>query len=179
MATPVSPKPSTMPSRRNDTAVHPGTGAPAVEGPRSTLLDRGGGARRREAADNLEGEPVARRLLGRSLNDMAVQKQSGGGPGKAVWWDKVPSEVRRLGRNAFARTAQRGAGLRGAPSAIHRAQRRADEVLVNLASYVDSGTMVDYRGERVCPARKAARTVTIWERRIGGVLEPLQGAGDQ
>src|SRR6195952_6140670 len=45
-------------------------------------------------------------LLSFRLNDMAV---IGGGPGKAVWWDKVPSKFDGWGENRF-----RAAGFRAA-----------------------------------------------------------------
>ena len=43
-------------------------------------------------------------LLSFRLNDMAV---IGGGPGRAAWWDKVPSKFDGWGENRF-----RAAGLR-------------------------------------------------------------------
>src|ERR1700751_3139424 len=46
-------------------------------------------------------------LLSFRLNDMAV---IGGGPGKAAWWDKVPSKFDGWGDNQF-----RAAGFRAVP----------------------------------------------------------------
>ena len=66
-------------------------------------------------------------LLSFRLNDMSAIP---GGPGKASWWDKVPSKFDGWGENRF-----RDAGFRAVPGAIVRRsafiapQRRADAVL--------------------------------------------------
>src|SRR5690348_11473988 len=51
-------------------------------------------------------------LLSFRLNDMSVIP---GGPGKAAWWDKVPSKFEGWGENRF-----RDAGFRAVPGAIVR-----------------------------------------------------------
>ena len=51
-------------------------------------------------------------LLSFRLNDMAV---IGGGPGKASWWDKVPSKFDGWGDNQF-----RAAGFRAVPGCVVR-----------------------------------------------------------
>src|SRR5690606_34567472 len=67
-----------------------------------------------------------------------------GGPGSAVWWDKVPSKFDGWGAVDFDK-----AGFRAVPSAIvRRSAYVAPGVVlmpsfVNLGAYVDSGTMVD------------------------------------
>ena len=66
-------------------------------------------------------------LLSFRLNDMSAIP---GGPGKASWWDKVPSKFEGWGENRF-----RDAGFPRrprrdrAPLGLHRPQRRADAVL--------------------------------------------------
>ena len=80
-------------------------------------------------------------LLSFRLNDMSV---IGGGPGKAAWWDKVPSKFEGWGENRF-----RDAGFRAVPGAIvRRSAFIAKNVVlmpsfVNLGAYVDEATMVD------------------------------------
>jgi len=80
-------------------------------------------------------------LLSFRLNDMSAIP---GGPGKASWWDKVPSKFEGWGENRF-----RDAGFRAVPGAIVRrsAYIARNVVLmpsfVNLGAYVDTGTMVD------------------------------------
>ena len=80
-------------------------------------------------------------LLSFRLNDMAIIP---GGPGGAVWWDKVPSKFAEWGDNSFA-----AAGFRAVPgSIVRRGAYIAPNVVlmpsfVNLGAYVDSGTMVD------------------------------------
>src|SRR3954467_10396587 len=80
-------------------------------------------------------------LLSFRFNDMSVIP---GGPGQAVWWDKVASKFDGWGDNRF-----RGAGFRAVPGAIvRRSAYIAPGVVlmpsfVNLGAYVDSGTMVD------------------------------------
>ena len=83
-------------------------------------------------------------LLSFRLNDMSV---IAGGPGKAVWWDKVASKFDGWGDNRF-----RDAGFRAVPGCVvRRSAFIAPGVVlmpsfVNLGAYVDSGTMVDMRG---------------------------------
>ena len=54
-------------------------------------------------------------LLSFRLNDMGV---IAGGPGKAAWWDKVPSKFDGWGENRF-----RDAGFRAVPGASCAARR--------------------------------------------------------
>src|SRR6204780_3958430 len=80
-------------------------------------------------------------LLSFRLNDMAA---IAGGPGKASWWDKVPSKFEGWGENRF-----RDAGFRAVPGAIvRRSAFIAKNVVlmpsfVNIGAYVDEKTMVD------------------------------------
>src|SRR5258708_27351614 len=80
-------------------------------------------------------------LLSFRLNDMSAIS---GGPGKASWWDKVPSKFEGWGENRF-----RDAGFRAVPGAIvRRSAFIAKNVVlmpsfVNLGAYVDESTMID------------------------------------
>src|SRR5260370_38909042 len=80
-------------------------------------------------------------LLSFRLNDMSSIP---GGPGKAAWWDKVPSKFEGWGENRF-----RDAGSRAVPGAIvRRSAFIARNVVlmpsfVNLGAYVDESTMID------------------------------------
>ena len=66
-------------------------------------------------------------LLSFRLNDMSVIP---GGPGKAVWWDKVDSKFKgwNAGKIQESRFPRR-AGRCGAPLRLHRAGRCADAVI--------------------------------------------------
>ena len=66
-------------------------------------------------------------LLSFRLNPMEIIK---GGPGDAVWWDKVAVEILRLGRRRFreGRLPRRAVGDRP-PLGLCRAGRGADAVL--------------------------------------------------
>jgi 2,3,4,5-tetrahydropyridine-2-carboxylate N-succinyltransferase len=111
-------------------------------------------------------------LLSFRLNDMTV---IGGGPGKAVWWDKVPSKFEGWGDNRF-----REAGFRAVPGAIvRRSAHIAPGVVlmpsfVNLGAYVDSGTMVDTWATVGSCAQIGKNCHISGGAGIGGVLEPLQ-----
>ena len=82
-------------------------------------------------------------LLSFRLNDMSAIS---GGPGKASWWDKVPSKFDGWGANRF-----RDAGFRAVPGAIVRCSEAASSPetsvlmpsFVNLGAYVDEQTMID------------------------------------
>ena len=66
-------------------------------------------------------------LLSFRLNDMSV---IAGGPGKAVWWDKVDSKFKGWTRGALPQGGlPRRARLRRAPLGLYRARRGADAVL--------------------------------------------------
>jgi 2,3,4,5-tetrahydropyridine-2-carboxylate N-succinyltransferase len=111
-------------------------------------------------------------LLSFRLNDMTV---IGGGPGKAVWWDKVPSKFEGWGDNRF-----KDAGFRAVPgSVVRRAAYVAPGVVlmpsfVNLGAYVDSGTMIDTWATVGSCAQIGKNCHISGGAGIGGVLEPLQ-----
>ncbi len=111
-------------------------------------------------------------LLSFRLNDMGV---IGGGPGKAVWWDKVPSKFDGWGENRF-----RSAGFRAVPSCVVRrgAYIAPGVVLmpsfVNLGAYVDENTMVDTWATVGSCAQIGKNVHLSGGVGIGGVLEPLQ-----
>jgi 2,3,4,5-tetrahydropyridine-2-carboxylate N-succinyltransferase len=111
-------------------------------------------------------------LLSFRLNDMAVIK---GGPGEAVWWDKVPSKFEGWSDIEF-----KASGFRAVPNCIVRrgAYIAPGVVLmpsfVNLGAYVDENTMVD-TWATVGSCAQIGRNVHLSGGvGIGGVLEPLQ-----
>jgi 2,3,4,5-tetrahydropyridine-2-carboxylate N-succinyltransferase len=111
-------------------------------------------------------------LLSFRLNDMDVIS---GGPGQAVWWDKVPSKF-----DGWRDTQFRTAGFRAVPGAIVRrsAYIGPNVVLmpcfVNLGAHVDSGTMVDTWATVGSCAQIGRNCHISGGAGIGGVLEPLQ-----
>ncbi len=111
-------------------------------------------------------------LLSFRLNDMTVIP---GGPGKAVWWDKVDSKFAGWGATHF-----REAGFRAVPGAIvRRAAYVAPGVVlmpsfINLGAYVDSGTMIDTWATVGSCAQIGKNCHISGGTGIGGVLEPLQ-----
>jgi len=111
-------------------------------------------------------------LLSFRLNDMAAIS---GGPGKASWWDKVPSKFDGWGENRF-----REAGFRAVPGAIvRRSAFIARNVVlmpsfVNLGAYVDEATMIDTWSTVGSCAQIGKRVHISGGVGIGGVLEPLQ-----
>jgi len=111
-------------------------------------------------------------LLSFRLNDMAVIP---GGPGKAVWWDKVPSKF-----DGWSDTEFRAAGFRAVPGAVvRRSAFIAPNVVlmpsfVNLGAYVDTGTMVDTWATVGSCAQIGKHVHLSGGVGIGGVLEPLQ-----
>jgi 2,3,4,5-tetrahydropyridine-2-carboxylate N-succinyltransferase len=111
-------------------------------------------------------------LLSFRLNPMQVIE---GGPGKAVWWDKVPSKFDDWGAGDFA-----AAGFRAVPHCIvRRSAYIAPGVVlmpsfVNLGAYVDSGTMVDTWATIGSCAQIGKDCHISGGAGIGGVLEPLQ-----
>jgi 2,3,4,5-tetrahydropyridine-2-carboxylate N-succinyltransferase len=111
-------------------------------------------------------------LLSFRLNDMSAIP---GGPGRASWWDKVPSKFDGWGDNKF-----RDAGFRAVPGAIvRRSAYIAPGVVlmpsfVNLGAYVDSGTMVDTWATVGSCAQIGKNCHISGGAGIGGVLEPLQ-----
>ena len=111
-------------------------------------------------------------LLSFRLNDNAI---IGGGPGGAVWWDKVASKFEGWGANRF-----RDAGFRAVPGCVVRraAFIAPDAVLmpsfVNLGAYVDESTMIDTWSTVGSCAQIGKRVHISGGVGIGGVLEPLQ-----
>ena len=160
---------------RND--VGPGTTGPVREAVEAALdlLDRGAV---RVAAKGADGTWHVHQwlkkavLLSFRLNDMSVIP---GGPGKAAWWDKVPSKFDGWGDNRF-----RDAGFRAVPGAIvRRSAYIAPGVVlmpsfVNLGAYVDSGTMIDTWATIGSCAQIGRNCHVSGGAGIGGVLEPLQ-----
>lgn len=111
-------------------------------------------------------------LLSFRLNDMSVIP---GGPGQAVWWDKVPSKFEGWGETEF-----RAAGFRAVPGAIvRRSAFIAPNVVlmpsfVNLGARVDVGSMVDTWATVGSCAQIGKNVHLSGGVGIGGVLEPLQ-----
>lgn len=111
-------------------------------------------------------------LLSFRLNDMSVMK---GGPGKAVWWDKVPSKF-----DGWTAAKFKKAGFRAVPnSVVRRSAYIAPGVVlmpsfVNLGAHVDSGTMVDTWATIGSCAQIGKNCHISGGAGIGGVLEPLQ-----
>ena len=111
-------------------------------------------------------------LLSFRLNDMSVIP---GGPGKAVWWDKVASKFDGWDAASFKQ-----AGFRAVPNCVvRRSAYIAPGVVlmpsfVNLGAYVDTGTMVDTWATVGSCAQIGKNCHISGGAGIGGVLEPLQ-----
>jgi 2,3,4,5-tetrahydropyridine-2-carboxylate N-succinyltransferase len=111
-------------------------------------------------------------LLSFRLNDMSVIQ---GGPGNAVWWDKVPSKFDGWSQSEF-----QAAGFRAVPNCtVRRGAYIAPGVVlmpsfVNLGAYVDEGTMVDTWATVGSCAQIGKHVHLSGGVGIGGVLEPLQ-----
>ncbi|TIW94354.1 MAG: 2,3,4,5-tetrahydropyridine-2,6-dicarboxylate N-succinyltransferase [Mesorhizobium sp.] len=111
-------------------------------------------------------------LLSFRLNPMEIIK---GGPGEAVWWDKVPSKFDGWGAVDFEK-----ADFRAVPSSIVRrsAYVAPGAVLmpsfVNVGAYVDTGTMVDTWASVGSCAQIGKNVHLSGGVGIGGVLEPMQ-----
>ena len=111
-------------------------------------------------------------LLSFRLNDMSVIQ---GGPGRAVWWDKVASKFDAWDDKDF-----RAAGFRAVPGCVvrHSAYIAPGVVLmpsfVNLGAYVDRGTMIDTWATVGSCAQIGKNCHISGGAGIGGVLEPLQ-----
>jgi 2,3,4,5-tetrahydropyridine-2-carboxylate N-succinyltransferase len=111
-------------------------------------------------------------LLSFRLNDMSVLK---GGPGRAVWWDKVPSKF-----DGWTAAKFKKAGFRAVPNCVvRRSAYIAPGVVlmpsfVNLGAHVDSGTMVDTWATVGSCAQIGKNCHISGGAGIGGVLEPLQ-----
>jgi 2,3,4,5-tetrahydropyridine-2,6-dicarboxylate N-succinyltransferase len=111
-------------------------------------------------------------LLSFRLNPMEIIK---GGPGDAVWWDKVASKFDGWSAHEFEK-----AGFRAVPSAVVRrsAYIAPGAVLmpsfVNLGAHVGANTMVDTWATVGSCAQIGANVHLSGGVGIGGVLEPLQ-----
>ena len=111
-------------------------------------------------------------LLSFRLYDMTVIQ---GGPGRAVWWDKVDSKFKGWTPARF-----RKAGFRAVPNCVvRRSAFIAPGVVlmpsfVNLGAYVDSGTMIDTWATVGSCAQIGRNCHISGGAGIGGVLEPLQ-----
>jgi 2,3,4,5-tetrahydropyridine-2-carboxylate N-succinyltransferase len=111
-------------------------------------------------------------LLSFRLNDMSVIP---GGPGKAVWWDKVDAKFKNWSAAKFKK-----AGFRAVPGCVvRRSAYIAPGVVlmpsfVNLGAYVDSGTMIDTWATVGSCAQIGKNCHISGGAGIGGVLEPLQ-----
>jgi 2,3,4,5-tetrahydropyridine-2-carboxylate N-succinyltransferase len=111
-------------------------------------------------------------LLSFRLNPMEIIK---GGPGEAVWWDKVASKFDGWSANEFEK-----AGLRAVPGAIVRRSAfiAPNAILmpsfVNLGAYVGEGTMVDAWATVGSCAQIGKHVHLSGGVGIGGVLEPMQ-----
>jgi 2,3,4,5-tetrahydropyridine-2,6-dicarboxylate N-succinyltransferase len=111
-------------------------------------------------------------LLSFRLNDMAIIP---GGPGRAAWWDKVPSKF-----DAWDDVRFRASGFRAVPGCVvRRSAYIAPGVVlmpsfVNLGAYVDKGTMIDTWATVGSCAQIGKNCHISGGAGIGGVLEPLQ-----
>jgi 2,3,4,5-tetrahydropyridine-2-carboxylate N-succinyltransferase len=157
--------------------IAPTTKGPAREAVEAALdlLDRGAArVAEREANGRWRVNQWLKKavLLSFRLNDMSVIS---GGPGKAVWWDKVTSKFEGWSEARF-----RAAGLRAVPNCVvRRSAYIAPGVVlmpsfVNLGAYVDSGTMVDTWATVGSCAQIGKNCHISGGAGIGGVLEPLQ-----
>jgi 2,3,4,5-tetrahydropyridine-2-carboxylate N-succinyltransferase len=138
------------------------------------LLDSGEARVAEKAADGWRVNQWLKKavLLSFRLNPMEMIH---GGPGGAVWWDKVPSKFAGWDSDRFA-----AAGFRAVPGSIVRrgAFIGKGAVLmpsfVNIGAFVGEGTMVD-TWATVGSCAQIGRNVHIsGGTGIGGVLEPLQ-----
>ena len=111
-------------------------------------------------------------LLSFRLNDMSIIP---GAPGKAAWWDKVPSKF-----DGWSEARFRDAGFRAVPGAIvRRSAYVAPGVVlmpsfINLGAHVDSGTMIDTWSTVGSCAQIGKNCHISGGTGLGGVLEPLQ-----
>ncbi|HMG51137.1 MAG TPA: 2,3,4,5-tetrahydropyridine-2,6-dicarboxylate N-succinyltransferase [Inquilinus sp.] len=111
-------------------------------------------------------------LMSFRLSDSQIVE---GGPGGAVWYDKVAPKTLGWGENRF-----RDAGFRSVPGAVvRRSAYIAPGVVlmpsfVNVGARVDSGTMVDTWATVGSCAQIGKNCHLSGGVGIGGVLEPLQ-----
>src|SRR5437667_6841885 len=163
-----------------DQRLHSG---PATKGPvreaveaALDLLDRGAArVAEREANGHWRVNQWLKKavLLSFRLNEMRVIS---GGPGKAVWWDKITSKFEGWSDARF-----REAGLRAVPQCVvpPSAYIAPGVVLmpcfVNLGAYVDSGTMIDTWATVGSSAQVGKNCHISGGAGIGCVMVPLQG----
>ena len=140
-----------------------------------TLLDHGEArvADRRENGDWHVNQWLKKAvMLSFRLNPMEVIR---GGPGDAVWWDKVASKFDGWSANEFEK-----AGFRAVPNCVvRRSAYIAPNVIlmpsfVNVGAYVDTGTMVDTWATVGSCAQIGKNVHLSGGVGIGGVLEPMQ-----
>ena len=111
-------------------------------------------------------------LLAFRLNDSAIID---GGPGGAVWWDKVPSKFVDWDDGRFAE-----AGFRAVPNCTvrHSAFIAPKAVLmpcfINVGAYVGEGTMIDTWSTVGSCAQIGSHCHISGGVGIAGVLEPMQ-----
>jgi 2,3,4,5-tetrahydropyridine-2,6-dicarboxylate N-succinyltransferase len=111
-------------------------------------------------------------LLSFRLNDMRLIP---GGPGRAAWWDKVPSKFDGWGDNRF-----RDAGFRAVPGCVvRRSAYVAPSVVlmpcfVNVGAHVGERTMIDTWATVGSCAQVGKDCHISGGAGIAGVLEPLQ-----
>jgi 2,3,4,5-tetrahydropyridine-2-carboxylate N-succinyltransferase len=158
-------------------AVGPSTRGPVRDavGAALALLDRGEARVAEKRADG--GWQVNQWLKKAVLLSFRLQDMDviAGGPGGAVWWDKVASKFAGWDDARF-----RAAGFRAVPSCVvrHSAYIAPGVVLmpsfINLGAYVDSGTMVDTWATVGSCAQIGKNCHISGGAGIGGVLEPLQ-----
>ncbi|MDN2578545.1 2,3,4,5-tetrahydropyridine-2,6-dicarboxylate N-succinyltransferase [Aquibium sp. ELW1220] len=139
------------------------------------LLDRG---EARVAERGATGEWLVNQwlkkavLLSFRLNPMEIVA---GGPGEAVWWDKVASKFDGWSANEFEK-----GGFRAVPGCVVRRSAHIGKGVilmpsfVNLGAYVDDGTMVDTWATVGSCAQIGKNVHLSGGVGIGGVLEPMQ-----
>jgi 2,3,4,5-tetrahydropyridine-2-carboxylate N-succinyltransferase len=139
------------------------------------LLDRGAARVAEKAADgSWRVNPWLKKavLLSFRLSDLGI---IAGGPGRAAWWDKIPSKFDGWDDKRF-----RAAGFRAVPGCVvRRSAYIAPGVVlmpsfVNLGAYVDRGTMIDTWATVGSCAQIGKNCHISGGAGIGGVLEPLQ-----
>ena len=138
------------------------------------LLDSGRARVAEKSGDNWQVNQWLKKavLLSFRLNEMATIS---GGPGGAVWFDKVASKFLDWDDARY-----RNAGFRAVPNCIvrHSAFIAPNVILmpsfVNLGAYVDSGTMIDTWATVGSCAQIGKNCHISGGAGIGGVLEPLQ-----
>ncbi len=103
------------------------------------------------------------------------QKLIENGPGKAKWWDKVPSKFDGWKKKDFTKH-----GFRVVPNAVVRKGSFIDKgavlmpSFVNIGAYIGSSTMVDTWATVGSCAQIGKNCHISGGAGIGGVLEPLQ-----